>query len=91
MDNLASGCCLGIFAWELSLGDFRLGFFVWGLSFGTFRLGIFVWDPSLMNFRLGNRAPEAGGTGLLRLGEPAGRFRGNPRAGAALPYLQDTE
>ena len=49
---------LGTFAWDLSLGDFRLGLLAWEL----FSLGIFC---------LGSWGPEAGGTGLLRLGEPA--------------------
>ncbi len=48
-------------------------------SFEIVRLRIFVWNPSLVNFRLGNRAPEAGGTRLLRLGEPSSGSRGNHR------------
>ena len=44
---------------------------------------------SLGNFRLGTLAPgsQAWGTGLLRLGEPAGGNRGNPGAPSPLPAL----
>ena len=65
-------CIFGLayFVWGRLLGNFRLGSFAWEFSSGIFRLGLFVWGPSLGNFRLGNWAPEAGGTGLLRLGEP---------------------
>ena len=71
------------FASELSLGNFRLGLVAWVFSFEISRLRCFVWNPSLVNFRFGNQAPEAGGTGLLRLGEPSGQGRGNHRAVAA--------
>ena len=59
-------------------GFIRLGSFVWDLSLGIFRLGSLAWELSLGIFRLGNWAPEAGGTGLLRLGEPADGSRVNP-------------
>jgi hypothetical protein len=73
-------------AWDISLGNFRLGSFAWELSLGTFRLGTFAWDLSLGNFRLGNWAPEAGGTGLLRLGEPTDGYRGNPGGAAVIAW-----
>ena len=78
---------LGKFRLETSLGNFRLGFVAWAFSFEIFRLGVFVWNPSLVNFRLGKRAPEAGGTGLLRLGEPGGQGRGNHRADSIFTAL----
>ena len=92
--------------WERSLGKFRFGTFAWELSLGNFRLGTFAWklwlgnrlrtlaqEISFGNFRLGTLAPEsqAGGTGLLRLGEPVGGYWGNPGAPTFLPALQDTE
>ena len=45
-----------------------------------------LWNPLLVNFRLENQAPEAEGAGLLRLGEPLGRSRGNHRAVAATAW-----
>lgn len=59
--------CLGSFAWEPSLENFRLVALVWDPSFGSFRFGTFVltflfWSsrlgtvtskPSLRNFRFG--------------------------------------
>ena len=78
--------------WERPLGDVQLGtfvltFFAWEFSFEIFCLGISVWDPSLRNFRLEDRNPEAGGTGLLRLGEPHGVTQGNHRAMAVFTVL----
>ena len=32
------------FAWDISLGSFRVAFFVWGLSLDVFYLGEFVRD-----------------------------------------------
>ena len=51
---------------------------VFGGGCSWLRLGIFVLDPSLGSFRLGNWAPEAGGAGLLRLGEPLQDRGGEP-------------
>ena len=62
----------GTFAWDFSLGNFRLlssalkasignlclGSFAWELSLDSFRLGYFVWEPSLWNFRFGTFALE---------------------------------
>ena len=76
-DHSLGNFCLVYFALELSRGIFRLGIFVWDPSLGTFawelllgfcRLGPLAWELSLVNFGLGNWAPEAGGIGLLRLG-----------------------
>ena len=65
---------MGTFVWELSLRNLRLETLAWELLLGNFSSGNFVWELSL-----GTLAPEsqAGGTGLLGLGEPAGGFRGN--------------
>jgi len=78
---------LGMFAWEFSLGIFRLGISVWHLSLGIFRLGSLAWELSLGNFRLGSWAPEAGGTGLLWLGEPTDGSWGDPGDLSRLPGL----
>jgi hypothetical protein len=67
---------LEAFAWELSVGDFRLGTFAWKFSLENFRLGTspgkFCLEPAFGNFSL---VAEAWGTGLLREGGTAGRFR----------------
>ena len=52
---------MGTFAWELSLGLFRLEICGWDLWLGNLRLGSFAWGAGLL--RLGE-------TGLLR--EPGG-------------------
>ena len=74
---------------ELALRNFRLETLAWELSFGNFRLGTFAQEISFGNFRLETLAPEsqAGGTGLLRLGEPVGGYWGNPGAPCILPAL----
>ena len=53
---------MGSFAWERSLGIFRLGYFAWDFSRGT---------------GLGNRALEAEGAGGHRRGNPGTRALGN--------------
>ena len=62
---------LGTFAWELSLGHFRLETrlvtFAWELSLGNFRLEMFAWEFELGDFRLGTFAWEIS-FGHFRLG-----------------------
>ena len=43
---------LETFAWDLSLGNFRLIAFVWDPSFGNFHFGTFALELALRNFRL---------------------------------------
>ena len=44
---------MGSFAWELSLGIFRLGAFVWNRPLRKIRLDMFAWDLSFGILRLG--------------------------------------
>ena len=95
METLVRKCRLRNFH-VASLENFRVGSIAWEmhvescdweLSLGNFNLGTFECEPLLGASLLGS---EAGGTGLLRLGELAGGSWGNLRAGhgATLPALK---
>ena len=64
---------------EYLIGSFNLRTLAWNLSLGIVALG--SWESDL---GLGSKA---GGTGLLRLGEPAGWGRVNPPGRGALHAL----
>ena len=73
-----SGClALRSLAWDLWLGISDLGSLAWYLWLGISGLG-----------SLASEALEAGGTGLLRLGEPLGGNWGNPAGPPAAPAFK---
>ena len=64
------------------------GSFPWDLWLGIFGFGSLASDLRLGIFGLGSLA---WGAGILRLGEPPGRFQGNPAGRQATTGLQDIE
>ena len=61
--------------WEFWFGNCGLRTLAWELWFENFGLGTLVWELWFGTLVWGS---EAGGTGLLRLGEPSGGILGEP-------------